>query len=105
MACAQRVDEVLVVPQLQAGEHVWIAARLWGPLVGGAWPFLVLRSVIRLPPVAVAVDPEPAVGAVEQIADLHGALVVRALAPRAELQQRAIGVLERRAVHVGRLLR
>ena len=101
---ADRVDEVLVVRRLDAREHARIAAALFGRGVG-ARALLVLPAAVRLPLAAVAVDPQPALGAVEQVADLLRALVVGVDAARGELEDRAVGVLEQRRVDVRRLLR
>src|SRR5206468_2639623 len=51
------------------------------------------------------VDPDPALGPVEEVADALGALVVGVAAAGAELEDLAVGVLEDRAVQVRRLLR
>src|SRR5206468_13027555 len=71
----------------------------------GPRPLLLLAPQVRLPLAAVAVDPDPALGPVEEVADLLGSLVVGVAAPGAELEDLAVGVLEDRAVDVGRLLR
>ena len=103
IARTDRVDEVLVVREFDAREDVRVAARLLGRRVG-ARALLVLRAEVRLPFAAVAVDPDPALRPVEQVADLLRAFVVRELAARGELESRAVGVFVERRLRVRRFL-
>src|SRR3954451_12739166 len=102
---ADRIHEVLVVRELDAGQHVWIAAAAALDRRLGARPFFVLRAHVRLPRAAVAVDPDPALRPVEQVADSLRPLVVRELTPRAELEDRAVAIFEEGRLNVRCLLR
>src|SRR5713101_246173 len=98
------VYPVLVVRVLDAGEHVGVAAPgLLRDLAAGA--LLVLAAQVRLPGAAVAVDPDPALAAVEEVADLLRALVVGVDAAGGELQDLAVRIGEERRVDIRRLLR
>src|SRR5258707_15860417 len=103
VAGADRVDEVLVVGVLDARGHVRVAARARGRR--SARPLLVLAAEVGLPAPPVAVDPDPALAAVEQVPDLLRALVVGVDAAGGELEYLAVRVGEDRRVHVRRLLR
>src|SRR4026207_1436209 len=73
-----------------------------------SFPLLVLpahRTLVRLPEPAVAVDPDPSLRTVEEIADALGALVVRMAAARRDLEDRSVSILDQRRVNVRRLLR
>src|SRR5262245_16215138 len=102
IAGADRVDEVLVVRVLSGGE----TRR---PFVGlgqvGARTLFVLRPEVRLPLLAGLLDPEPALRAVEEVADLHAPFVVGEAAARAEFERTAVGVLEEAGLIVGCFLR
>src|SRR5207253_2312358 len=102
VAGADGVDEVLVVGILDAGGHVRVAARARGRRP--ARSLLVLAAQVRLPAAPVAVDPDPALAAVEQVSDLLRALVVGLDAAGGELEYLAVRVGEDRRVHVRRLL-
>src|SRR5262249_44690798 len=97
------VNEVLVVRVLrcrQAGGLGLLARR---QLRAGS--LLVLRSEVRLPRLAGFLDRQPALRAVEDVADSHAARVVREAAARPELQHQPVGVLVYRRLLVRRFLR
>src|SRR5207245_8821851 len=77
IARTNRVHEVLVMRVLRARRHERVAPTLLvaGRRVGSR-PFLVLVAEVRLPLAAVAVDPEPSLRAVKEVADPLRALVV-----------------------------
>src|SRR5204863_4160396 len=99
---ANRVDEVLIVRILrrrQTGRPlVWIRRV-------GARTLFALRPEVRLPLLAGLLDPQPALRAVEEVADLHAAFVVGEATARAELEDEAVGVLEEARLQIRRFLR
>src|SRR4051812_32259502 len=96
---ADRVDEVLVVRELDGREPLRLGRllrrfRARALLVLGAD-----RSHVGLPLAAALLDPQPALRAEEQVADAYAPFVRGVLAARAELEDRAVGILEERRLH------
>src|SRR5205809_6045037 len=85
---ADGIGEVLIVRHA-ATARAFLLRHGVAPL-----SLLVLWTEIRLPLLAVAVDPHPAPRPVEQIADALRAFVVGELAARGEFEDRAVPVLE-----------
>src|SRR5713226_8679730 len=102
IARANGVDEVLIMRVLRRRQPRGLGVRIG---CVSAWALLVLRAEVRLPLLPVFLDPQPALRAVEQVADLHAAFVVREAAARAELEERAVGVLEEAVLQIRRFLR
>ena len=92
---ADGVDEVLIVRELRSSSGRPARRRASGGVSApGPFSFFAPTAHVGLPPAAGFVDPEPALRAVEEIADPLAAFVVGVLAARGELEDRAVGVLE-----------